>query len=259
VDCRPRARGSRRAFLVTFAVLALLLGAPIAAAAHGSLVVPTARIEADGPTVTVTWSAAEDDAAAIAVGLGLLPRQVLLDHLAALAALPEDADPQPLVDELTASVDQVRLADEPRLDAYLLDTVVVTQDAVRCPGTAVSTDRFLTEGATLSYRCPAAVTEFDLTVTVLLEQDPTHRTFSSDGSGEVAIHSAATPSQTWSLTSTSPAGASAAGTSSLLVLAVGLLGTIVLGGAAFALVGRREADATPTITDAGAVREQVAP
>jgi hypothetical protein len=229
----PRRLVASRRAVVAVLAFATLLAVPAAAAAHGSLVVPTIRLDAEDRTVTLRWSAAEDDAAAIAVGLGLAPREALLDHLAALAALDEGDDPQPLIDQLIAQVDQERLAGAPELDAYLLASMVVAQDGVACTGQVGPTDDFLTGVAELRYTCPDPVDEIDLTVTVLLEQDPTHRTFSNDGSGEVALHSAVEPTQTWSL-----AGGGTAGIGLLLALVVGLVLAGAAGFGALALIGR---------------------
>jgi hypothetical protein len=225
---RARSAGRRLVLLAVAALTTLLLG-PLPARAHGSVEVPTARITAVGSEVNVTWSAAEDDAAAIAVGLGLAAEEAVLDHLAGLAALPDDADPRPLVDALLARIDTDRLTGAPELDAYLLAAIQVAQDGRACPGTVGPTDAFLTAGAELVFRCPAPVETIDLTITVLHEQDPTHRTFSSDGSGEVAMHTLSTPTSRWSL------GDDRAGTgSALAVLGVGLAlaGFVGVGGLA---------------------------
>jgi hypothetical protein len=229
----PRRVVAAHRAVVAVLALGVLLGVPVAAAAHGSLVVPTIRLDAEDRTVTLQWNAAEDDAAAIAVGLGLAPREVLLDHLAALAALEDGDDPQPLIDRLIAQVDQERLTGAPELDAYLLRSMVVAQDGAACRGQVGPTDDFLTGVAELTYTCPEPVDEIDLTVTVLLEQDPTHRTFSNDGSGEVALHSAVEPTQTWTL-----AGGGTAGVGMLLALVVGLVLAGAAGFGALALIGR---------------------
>lgn len=230
---RPRRRRSHRLGTVLAVAGLLVVGPGTAIAhAHGTLQVPTAQVRATGQDVAVTWSAAEDDAAAIAVGLGMAPREALLDHLAGLAAL-DDGDPRPLVDELVAEVDEDRLAGSAELDAYLLDAVVVRQAGRACPGTVGPTDRFLTDGATLTFRCPEPVDEVTLTITILQEQDPTHRTFSTDGRGEVAIHGAASPTHTWALASGAPAG-----TGALLPLAVGLTLAAATGGGALLLMRR---------------------
>ena len=234
----PRRVTAARRVLVAVLALGLLLAVPVAAVAHGSLVVPTIRLDAEDRTVSLRWSAAEDDAAAIAVGLGLAPREALLDHLAALAALDDGDDPQPLIDRLIAQVDQERLTGAPELDAYLLRSMVVAQDGVACAGRVAPTDDFLTGVAELTYTCPEPVDEIDLTVTVLLEQDPTHRTFSNDGSGEVALHSAVEPTQTWSLT-----GGGSAEAGMLLALVVGLVVAGAAGVGALALIGRPDATA----------------
>lgn len=247
--------------LVATAVLVVVV-APLPSSAHGSLVVPTARLQAQGDTVEVAWSAAEDDTAAIAVALGMAPRQALLDHLAALAALDDGADPQPLVDELVASVDRDQLAGSPQLHAYLLGTIEVHQGQQPCAGTVGPTATFLTDGVTLTFRCPAPIDTIDLTVTVLMDQDPTHRTFSTDGRGDVALHTAAAPTQTWQLDAAagsvnaarsvdadgdgvaagamaSVAAGSVSATDGLTAIAVGLAASATVVVAALTVLGRR--------------------
>jgi len=195
--------------LLVVATVLIVVATPAVSSAHGSLRVPTARLQAQGDTVEVAWSAAEDDTAAIAVALGMAPMEALLDHLSALAALDDGADAQPLVDELVSRVDRDRLAGSPQLEGYLLDTIEVHQDQQPCAGTVGPTTTFLTDGVRLTFRCPAPVDAVDLTVTVLMDQDPTHRTFSTDGRGDVALHTAATPTQTWRLDADTPAAQAA--------------------------------------------------
>jgi hypothetical protein len=228
--CRARHLG---ALLAATALLALLAG-PGLAQAHGTLEVPTAQLRATGHVVELAWSAAEDDAAAIAVELGMAPAEALRDHLAGLAALGDDDDPQPLIDALVAAVEVERLAGSAELDAYLLDAVTVQQRRSDCTGAVGPTDRFLTDGATLTFRCPDPVDEVAVTITILHEQDPTHRTFSTDGRGDVAIHSAATPTQDWRLRDggTGDAGPQFA------ALAVGLILAATSGGGALLLLRR---------------------
>src|SRR6056297_1877446 len=123
-----RASATRVVGLLVATTVLVVLAGPAVSWAHGSLRVPTARLQAQGDTVEVAWSAAEDDTAAIAIALGMAPMEALTDHLAALAALEDTADPQPLVDQLVARVDRDRLTGSPQLEGYLLDTIEVHQD-----------------------------------------------------------------------------------------------------------------------------------
>jgi hypothetical protein len=222
------------ALLVTVGVWSAV---PAIAAAHGSLIVPTAELSATGSEVRVRWSAAPDDAAAIVVALGRLDRERYLRHLADLAALPDGADDAMLVAELAADIDEQGLADDDRLHAYLREhvTVALSEPAGPvCAAQRIVTDAFLTDGAELTFTCPAPPTEVALTVTVLLDQDPTHRTFSRAGQGEVAIHSTATPTQVLDVSGTGARPTTA-------VLPVLLIGSVVVIGGAVAslrVVGR---------------------
>lgn len=216
-----------RALLATGLLAALtaglLLARPPVAAAHGSLSIPTVRLAAQDHTVEVVWDAAADDAAAIAVELGMAPREALLDHLAALAALDDDADPQPLVDALVAQVDADALLGTGALEAYLLDGVAVQQHDRRCPGRVTSLQRFLDGEAILRFACAEPVDTIALSITLLTEQDPTHRTLSTDGRRDVAVHTLASPVHTWDL------AADASGTDAALPAGLGVVGAGVLG------------------------------
>jgi hypothetical protein len=237
-----------RLLLVLLATVGVWTVTPAVARAHGSLIVPTAVVSATGPEVRVRWSAAPDDAAAIVVGLGRLDRERYLRHLADLAALPDGADDAALIAELTAEVDERALADDPRLHAYLRQHITVAMaepDGPACEAERVTSDAFLTDGAELTFRCPEPPGEVALTVTVLFEQDPTHRTFSRAGRGEVAIHSVATPTQVLDVSGTGTATA---------VLPVVLVGSVVvLGGAVASLrvVGRPSRAGRPSASPGG--------
>ena len=228
-------RALLRAGFVTLLAVGALAGLPLAASAHGSLSIPTVRLDARGDTVEVVWQAAADDAAAIAVELGMAPRQALLDHLAALAALDDDADPQPLVDRLVAQVDAEQLLDSGALETYLLDAIAVQQHDRRCPGQIASLERFLDGEATLHFTCQEPVDTITLHITLLTEQDPTHRTLSTDGRRDVAVHTLAAPTHAWDLgvDADSPGLATTVG-----VLGTGLLGAALTGAGALRVLGR---------------------
>ena len=225
-----------RAGLVALLAVGALAALPLAAAAHGSLSIPTVRLDARDDTVEVAWEAAADDAVAIAVELGMAPRQALLDHLAALAALDDDADVQPLIDVLIGSVDAEALLGSEALERYLLASIAVQQDDEHCPGEVTSLGRFLDGEATLRFTCPEPVATIALGITLLTEQDPTHRTLSTDGRRDVAVHTRAAPTHTWDLASEGDDTDLAAG---LGVLGAGLLGAALTGAGALRVLGRR--------------------
>lgn len=226
-----RHRGSRTvlAGLVALTALALLQDSALA---HGSTVVPTARIEADADTLRVHWSAAEDDAAAIAISLGMAPPDALNDYLVGLAALEDGADAQPLIDELLGQIEQDRLLGSAELDAYLLNAIAVHQDGQPCLGAVGPTEEFITAGASLAFRCPQTVRSVEITIAILTEQDPTHRTYSIDGRGGVEVHSQAAPTHTWDLVDTT------GNRQALAVITLGLAISVAVGSATMALLHR---------------------
>ena len=225
-----------RAGLVALLAVGMLAALPLTAAAHGSLSIPTVRLDARDDTVEVVWQAAADDAAAIAVELGMAPRQALLDHLAALAALDDDADPQPLLDTLIASVDAEALLGSEALQRYLLEAIAVQQHDRPCPGQITSVQRFLAGEARLRFTCPEPVDTIALRITMLTEQDPTHRTLSTDGRRDVAVHTSAASTHTWELGADADDPGLATG---LGALGAGFLGAALTGAGALRVLGHR--------------------
>lgn len=210
-----------------------------AAWAHGALAPPTAVLRAEDHQVVLHWRAAEDDVVALAVAVGQLPRSVLDDHLVAAAAIADVSELEPLVATLAAEVDQASLAADPALEDYLLTGLDVTQAETPCPGSLTDAEEVLARGLEVRFACPAPVAEVAVTITLLAEQDPTHTTFSTDGRGDVAVHTSQRPTHRWDLAGTgAPAAGSAAGsdgpravTTVLLPAGVGLLlaGGVVVG------------------------------
>lgn len=191
--------------------------------AHGALAPPTAVLGAEGHTVTVHWQAAEDDAAAIAVVLGQLPASVFDDHLVALAAIDDVAEIEPLVAALADEVDSDALAVDPGLMPYLLDTIRITQAGDACHGQVTDVSDLLRRGAALRFHCPAVVDTIEVTITVLTEHDPTHATFSTDGRGDVAVHTAGRPTHRWELGDQRAGGAAGSADAAWLPLVAGLV------------------------------------
>lgn len=231
------ARAAAAIGVVTGVAIGVVTGVVVAAApaahGHGSLVVPTARIHADGSEVVVVWSAAEDDAVAVAAGAGLADPAAVDRYLDAIAALPADGDPQPALDELLASVDGSAIATDPRLAAALLEGISVSHDGQPCHGEVTRIEAFVREGAVLRFRCPPEAVDadriatVDLTITLLTEQDPTHRTFSTDGAGDVRLHTAPDPTHRWRLPIDGAAGAS---TGEVLIVLIALALVVMAGG-----------------------------
>ncbi len=176
------------AILVAVATALLLPWAPTPASGHAGGPLPHARLAAEGPIVTIEWTAAPDDTADVGIAIGLLPEEAMEAYLdVASEYLPTD-------DEIE------RLSRSAELRDYLVDNIQVRQDGQRCPGEAEPADNFIMDGATLTFRCPEPVEQVDVRVTMLHDQDPAYRTFSVDGTVQFAVHTSSAPEQTWDFT-----------------------------------------------------------
>ena len=205
------------------AASAILLGAGGSAIAHpsGEFGPPTARLSADGRTVTIELAAPPDDAAAIGTAIGLLPEGSME------AFLLEDEDAQPTEEEIR------ELSASPELRAYLLEHVEVRQDGQGCAGEARPGEDFLADGAELTFTCGAPVEVVDVRITVLHDVDPRYATFGLDGSRWTVLFTVAQPEHPWDASG----AASGPGLAALLAIVGGVL--LVLGVFGWLLVGRR--------------------
>ncbi len=222
-------RAAVRAAGAVIVVGVLVVGVGAGALAHpsGEFGPPTARLSAEGRTVTIELSAPPDDAAAIGTAVGLLPEDAME------AFLLEDEGAQP-----TAA--QIReLSASPALRAYLLDHVQVLQDGRACAGTARPAADLLADGAELTFTCEQPVELVDVRITVLHDQDPRYATFGLDGARWTVLFTAAQPEHRWD------AGSSASGPRPFALLATvgGVL--LALGAFAWLLVGRRRSSSDP--------------
>jgi hypothetical protein len=184
-------RRSETWWLLTLLTVGTLLSAAVAAPApadaHAAGELPTARLSADGDTVTVQLTIADDDAALIGTLLGQLPEGAMEAYLGRPDEVPSD-------DEVLA------FSASPELRAYLLDHVAVSQDGSPCEGTADPAERFVEDGAVLTFRCPAEVTTASIRISVLHDQDEAYRTYSVDGTEQFAVHSPTAPEHEWDFT-----------------------------------------------------------
>lgn len=205
------------------AVGAILIGVGGSAIAHpsGEFGPPTARLSADGRTVTIDLAAPPDDAAAIGTSIGLLPEGSME------AFLLEDEDAQPTEEQIR------ELSASPELRAYLLEHVEVRQDGQACSGEARPADDVFADGAQLTFTCDDPVDTVDVRITVLHDVDPRYATFGLDGSRWTVLFTAAQPEHPWD------AAAAVAGPGPAALLAI--VGGVLLGLAVFGWfhVGRR--------------------
>ena len=146
---------------------------------------PHARLSADGDVVTIEWTAPPDDAAHVGEAVGHFPPGTMEAFLTG----PDEALP---------SDDEVReLAASSELEAYLLEHIQVRQDGQRCPGEVDASPDFLEDGAELRFRCPEEVTEVDVRVTVLHDEDPRYDTFGVDGTVWTVLFTTTQPEHRW--------------------------------------------------------------
>ena len=180
--------GGPRSRVVAAAVLLLVVGVTTPVFGHASGQLPYAWWSADGHRVVAEWTAPADDAALIGTALGVL------DAGASEAYLDGPADEFPTDEEIAA------LSGSPALSRYLLDNLGVRQDGVDCPGEVDPAGDFITDGASFAFTCPEPVTDVELWVTILHDQDPAYQTLSGDGTIQDARHTAATPAHPWDFT-----------------------------------------------------------
>lgn len=135
--------------LVLTAVFLLACAAP--AAAHPFGPPSTARIDADGTTVTLSWLAAEDDWVALGNSLGAF-------------------------DASTVATGEEKLRRSPAVRDYLLDTITVSQGGRACPGELAPLADLVATGARLTFSCARPVSEVDVTLSALTDLNEAYRT-----------------------------------------------------------------------------------
>ena len=181
-----RARPGAAAVLVTLLALLLAAHAPGVASAHpfGPGPPPTALLEADGSTVTVAWTAPEDDVAALAEDLGIVEEGTSEAFLWSVGPDPLDG-----AERRAASAD-------PRLAGAIEGGIVVRQDDRACgPRIEVAADAFA-DGVTATFDCPQPVDVVEVEITLLHDLEPGYRTVGlvgGDGPEVVAVFTDAAP------------------------------------------------------------------
>lgn len=116
----------------------------------------TARVTADGDTVKVSWLAAEDDWVALGQSLGAFE------------------DPSGAVS--TSLTGEEKLQRSPAVRDYLLERITVSQQGRPCTGSLETLERLIERGARLTFRCPAPVTDVDVTLGALTDLNEAYRT-----------------------------------------------------------------------------------
>ena len=183
-----RRSSTRRAGATLLAAAGLvLLAAP--AAAHPFGEPPHADLTVDGDTVTLTWQAASDDLAELAVDAGLLDDdapQAILDG--DNAAIPDEA----ARDELAA---------DPQFRRYLTDRLEVTADGRRCAGELTVVGDPLEDPLRYDATCPAPPGTVTVEIGLLTDLDPAYRTylFADDLTPDVALHTVEAPRHTFTV------------------------------------------------------------
>lgn len=177
---------------------------------------PTARLLAQGPTLTVMWSATPDDAVAIGEDLGVMPPGSVEAYRVESAA-----------QVAPSAVDEARLAASSELRDYLLEHIVVHQGNARCSGEVTSSEDFVHTGATVVLTCPDTVREVTMRISMLHALHPAYRTvaIAPEGQPSQAVFTVEDPEQRWRF------GAEAAGEDSPSVA------MLALGGAMLAAAG----------------------
>jgi hypothetical protein len=135
--------------LVLTALLLLACAAP--AAAHPFGPPSTARADADGTTVTLSWTAAEDDWVALGQSLGAF-------------------------DASTSLTGEEKLRRSPAVRDYLLDRITVSQAGRPCRGELAPLADLVTAGARFTFSCPQPVSDVDIRLGALTDLNEAYRT-----------------------------------------------------------------------------------
>lgn len=192
----------------TAVVAVASLAASEPAAAHPFGPPLRAALTAEGRTVTVHWSAAEDDWVLLARHLGVF----------------DDAREDASAGELTG-LQRLQRAED--LGPYLLDHLQVRQDGASCSGELADVDRLLEAGAELRFACPGEVGVVDVRLTALTDVHTAYRTVAT-AAGSQAMATAAEPELRLDLTATGSDGLDVSRLAPLAVVPVVLLVVVAL-------------------------------
>ena len=224
--CRSQPSGVRvHGRLITSAAAALsALGLAQPAVAHPFGPPPVAKVTADGPIVTVTWSAQPDDLFALGQAVGAFTgRQVFVYQDG--VAMPAEQDAPSIERQLASSTE---------VQQYLDSHIAVREAGASCRMREIATDELFSAGARLTYACPEPPDTLELEITALTDIDPSYRTVGLGAGGARSLHTADAPTQALAV---APSTAGVA-VGSRVAVAAGLGLAVVLATAVVA-VGRR--------------------
>lgn len=177
--------------MLVLPALSLVLAIVAAPAAHSHPFgdPQTAELDAEGDVVRLRWTASPDDLTALALSLQVLKeRRTYVYDRGVL--VPEESDES----------DAVVLAGAPEFEAYLLDRVSVTQAGTDCAGVLADVDDLVSDGALVTFTCPAPVADVEVGVETLTDLHEAYRTLATASDGERATYSSTAPTHTWSFT-----------------------------------------------------------
>lgn len=191
-------------------VAAAAIGSAAQAEAHPFGPPSTARLVADGSTVTVWWHAAEDDWVALGQSLGAFE------------------DPAGTVS--TSLTGEEKLQRSPAVREYLLGKIGVSQNGRKCAGNLEPLQGLLKQGAKISFDCPAPVLEVDVTLSALTDLNESYRTVLSADTPTTPGQALFTASQTTQHLRFSSSAQTRPAAVIPLAIATGAAALIVIGG-----------------------------
>lgn len=168
--------------------------------------------------MTIQWSAAADDGAAVGELLGIMPE-------GSAAAYRQEAAAQ----VAPSRTDEAALTASPQLRDYLTSHIEVSQGGRLCRAEIVAMDDFVHGITTIQHTCPAQVTEVTLRITMLHDIHPAYRTLATgeNSTPATAVFTVEAPEHRWRFGASAapPAASLAAG---VLALIAGVLAAVWL-------------------------------
>ena len=168
--------------------LVVVVASATAAAAHPFGPPPTAKVAAQGRTVTLDWSATPDDAVAIGERLGIMPK-------GSVAAYRQEAAAQ----VAPSAADEARLSASTELRDYLTSHIRLTQNGQQCAPAVPEIPDFVHRGARVVFTCPDDVAEATLRITMLHDIHEAYRTVAvgTQTQPEQSVFTTTAPEATW--------------------------------------------------------------
>lgn len=167
-----RCGGRRRAPWVAGVLAAVWTSWAVPAAAHPFGPPPVAEVVAEAHDVTVRWTAAVDDYAALGVAAGVLD-----DTYGTGVADPAPDD----VGDRLGPAARREVEGSADVRQHVTDRVRVVQHGQACPVAAVDVAQLFVRGATVRVTCPEPVETVDVTLMLLSDVHPAYRTVAVAG------------------------------------------------------------------------------